>query len=166
VTAPSPPEGDLPSGVRRAYTLLVLFLMEAIEQLGTDRALEMLQQAAEKQADIIARELRREAPEDLPPIEKGLRVYRRFMADVGAEALIHERRESSVTFRVKRCPFYEALLDVGVDCGYFLGGLCTNLILPAIQATLRRFDHRLRLEAELIRQSAEEFCLERIYLEV
>ena len=82
-----------------------------------------------------------------------------------AEATVHEKSESSVTFFVRRCPFYEALLDVGVDCGYFLGGLCNNLTLPAIQATLARFDHRLKLEPRLVRESAEEFCLERVYLD-
>ena len=152
-------------GVRRSYVLLTLFLMEAIEDLGTDRALEMLQESVEKQAVIIERGLRREIPEDLGPLEKGVEVYRVFMEGAGAEVEVHERGEDSVTFRVGRCPFYEALLDVGVDCGYFLGGLCTHITLPAIQATLTRFDPRLRLETRLVRESAEELCLERLYLD-
>ena len=152
-------------GIRRSYALLTLFLMEVIEELGTDRALEMLQSAVEKQAGIIERELRRKIPEGLPSLEKGVEVYRAFMEDAGAEVTVHERGESSVTFLIRRCPFYEALLDVGVDCGYFLGGLCDNLTLPAVQAALARFDPRLRLEPRLVRESAEEFCLERIYLD-
>ena len=152
-------------GIRRSYALLTLFLMEAIEELGTDRALEMLQSAVEKQAGIIERELRRKIPEDLPPLEKGVEVYTAFMGDAGAEVTVHEKSENSVTFLIRRCPFYEALLDVGVDCGYFLGGLCTNLTLPAVQAALARFDPRLKLEPRLVRESAEEFCLERIYLD-
>ena len=152
------------SGVRRAYVLLILLLMEVIEERGTNRALEMLQQAAERQAEVIARELRRCMPAGLGPLDVGLEVYRRFMGDAGAEVEVHSRDSSSITVRVGRCPFYEALLDVGVDCGYFLGGLCTNLTLPAIQATLKQFDHRLRLESKLTRETAEEFCLERIYL--
>ena len=152
-------------GVRRSYVLLTLFLMEAIEDLGTDRALEMLQESVEKQAVIIERGIRREIPGDLGPLEKGVEVYRAFMEGAGAEVEVHERGEDSVTFRVGRCPFYEALLDVGVDCGYFLGGLCTHITLPAIQATLARFDPRLRLETRLVRESAEELCLERLYLD-
>ena len=151
-------------GIRRSYTLLTLLLMEIIEELGTDRALEMLQASVEKQAEIIARELKREIPEDADPLQKGMAVYSAFMEDAGAEIIIHERTEDSVTYMVKGCPFYEALLDVGVDCGYFLGGLCIHLTLPAIQATLKRFDPRLRLEPRLVRESAEEFCLERVYL--
>ena len=151
-------------GIRRSYTLLTLLLMEIIEELGTDRALEMLQASVEKQAEIIAGELRRKIPEEITPLEKGMAVYSAFMEDAGAEIVVHERTEDSITYRVKGCPFYEALLDVGVDCGYFLGGLCTHLTLPAIQATLKRFDPRLRLEPRLVRESAEEFCLERVYL--
>ncbi|MCW3978488.1 MAG: hypothetical protein NWF12_01950 [Candidatus Bathyarchaeota archaeon] len=152
-------------GIRRSYALLTLFLMEVIEELGTDRALEMLQFAVEKQAGIIERELRREIPEELDPLEKGVGVYRAFMEDAGAEVTVHEKSENSVTFLIRRCPFYEALLDVGVDCGYFLGGLCTNLTLPAVQAALARFDPRLKLKPRLVRESAEEFCLERVYLD-
>lgn len=151
-------------GVRRSYVLLTLFLMEAIENLGTDRALEMLQASVEKQAVIIERGLRREIPEDLGPLDKGIEVYRAFMEGAGAEVDVHEREEDSVTFRVGRCPFYEALLDVGIDCGYFLGGLCSHIILPAIKATLARFDQRLRLETRLVRKSIEELCLERLYI--
>jgi hypothetical protein len=151
-------------GVRRSYTLLFLFLNEIIEELGTDRGLEMLTTAIEKQADVIHRELLRKLPENLVPLEVGDAVYKTFMEEAGAEVIIHERDDSSITYRVARCPFYEAFLDVGIDCGYFLGGLCGNLTLPAIQAILNRFDGRLKVESRLVRESAEEFCLERITL--
>lgn len=164
MTSRSPAEVDLSRGVRQAYTLLFLLLMEAIDQLGTDQALEMLQRAVEKQADIIVRELRQKIPVGLSPLDLGLAIYRRFMGDIGAEVEVYTRDATSATVVVRRCPFYEAFLDVGVDCGYFLGGLCTKLTLPAIGASLRRFDPRLRLEAGTIRQSAEDICLERIYL--
>jgi predicted ArsR family transcriptional regulator len=152
-------------GVRRSYALLALMLMEVIEEQGTDRGLEMLQKAVEKQADIIARELRPRIPAGLSPLETGVEVYRRFMEDAGAEVAVHERGEGSVTFRVGHCPFFEAFLDIGVDCGYFLGGLCNHITLPAIQASLARFDPRLKLETKFVRQSAEEFCLERVYVD-
>lgn len=165
MTDSSPPRGDLPSGVRRAYILTFLMLMEAIEDSGSDRALEMFRRAVEKQADIIAKELRTKMPMGLSPLDLGLEAYLRFMTDVGAEVEIQSRDETSVTVVVRRCPFFEALLDIEVDCSQFLGGLCTNFTMPAVQATLILFDQRLRLEAKTIRQSAEDICLERIYIE-
>ena len=164
MTNSSPKEGDLLDGVRRAYILAFLLLMEAIEDHGTDRALEMLQKAVEKQADIVARELRPKIPTGLSPLEMGLEVYRRFMTDAGAEVEVHSKDESSVTVKVRQCPFFEALLDLDVDCSQFLGGLCSNLTLAAVQAILTHFDPRLRLEAKIIRQSVEDLCLEQIYL--
>lgn len=152
------------TGIRRSYTLLVQLLMEIIEELGTDRGIEMLQTAVERQADVIEKELRGKIPPELPPIKKGITIYRDFMESAGAEVTLREEDDDQAIFWVKRCPFYEALLDVGIDCGYFLGGLCTHLTLPAIQATLKRFDPRLRLETKIVRESAEELCLERIYL--
>ncbi|UCH56829.1 MAG: L-2-amino-thiazoline-4-carboxylic acid hydrolase [Candidatus Bathyarchaeota archaeon] len=152
-------------GVRRSYALLILLLMEIIEELGTDRGLEMLQTSVEKQAAIIARELRRKIPENSDLLDTSNLVYRAFMEEAGAELAVHEKTEDSITYRVKRCPFYEAFLDVGIDCGYFLGGLCTHLTLPAIQAALNHFRGGLKLEPLLVRESAEEFCLERISLE-
>lgn len=151
-------------GVRRGYTLLVLYVMKTIERLGTEPALGILEEAAEEQGALIADEMRRTLPEGLTPLETGAEVYRRFMADAGAEVSVHKRDNASVTFLIRRCPFYEAFLDVGVDCGYFLNGLCNNLTLPSIQATLRQFDPRLMVESVLTRRAAEEFCLERVVL--
>jgi predicted ArsR family transcriptional regulator len=151
------------AGVRRGYTLLTLYIIEVIKDLGTQPSLDKLMEAAERQGVIIAREMRREMPPGLTPLETGAEVYRRFMADAGAEVSVHKRDETSVTFVVRRCPFHEAFLDVGVDCGIFLKGLCGNLTLPAIQATLSQFDTRLRVENLLARQSAEEMCMERVY---
>jgi hypothetical protein len=151
-------------GVRRSYTLLILFLNEVIEELGTEKGLEMLQAAVEKQAEVIHSEFLRELPEDSPPLEISDAIYRNFMEEAGAEVMVHERNDASITYRVARCPFYEAFLDVGIDCGYFLGGICGNLTLPAIQTILIKFDGRLRVESRLVRESAEEFCLERITL--
>ena len=142
-------------GVRRSYTLLILFLEEVIAELGTDRGLEMLQAAVENQADVIQEELFREQSMDSHPLDIGDAIYRTFMEEAGAEVVVHERDDSSVTYRVGRCPFYEAFLDVGINCGYFLEGLCGNLTLPAIQAILSRFDRRLRMESRVIRGSAE-----------
>ena len=151
-------------GVRRAYVLQIAYIMEVIEELGTDEALRMLDDAARRQGSIVAREMRRALPEGMGALDVGAEVYRRFMADAGAEITEHRRDETSVTFLVRRCPFYEAFLDVGVDCGMFLNGLCGNLTLPSIQHTLSHFDERLRVETVVTRETAEELCLERVYL--
>lgn len=153
-------------GVRRSYDLLILYVMKVIEQLGTDKALELLEDASKRQGVITAREMKRKLPDGLSTLDTGAEVYRRFMMDAGTEIKIHKRDETSVTFIIERCPFFEAFLDVGVDCGMFLNGLCSNLTLPSIQATLNEFDPDLRVETVLTRESAEEFCLERVYLDI
>ena len=151
-------------GVRRAYVLQIAYLMEVVEELGTDEALRILDDAARRQGAIVAREMRRTLPEGMGALDVGAEVYRRFMADAGVDITEHRRDETSVTFLVRRCPFYEAFLDVGVDCGMFLNELCGNLTLPSIQHTLSHFDGRLRVEPVVTRESAEELCLERVYL--
>ena len=152
------------AGVRRGYTLLTLYIIEVIKDLGTQPSLDKLMEAADKQGILIANEMKRQIPAGLTPLETGAEMYRCFMRDAGAEVSIHKRDEESITFVVSRCPFHEAFLDVGVDCGIFLRGLCVNLTLPAIQATLKQFDPKLKVENVVARQSAEEVCLERVYI--
>ncbi len=151
-------------GVRRAYMLQILYVMQVIEELDTDKALEFLEKASERQGVLIAREMKRTLPEDMSTIEIGAEVYRQFMSDAGAEISVHKQDEKSVTFVINKCPFFEAFLDVGVDCGMFLNGLCTHLTLPSIQATLNQFDPKLKVEPVLTREAAEDLCLERVYL--
>lgn len=156
---------DQARGIRRAYTLLFLLMMELVEELGSDRALEMLRNAAERQAKIFEEEFRKEGYSSINPIEMGFKAYRAFMEDLGARVDIHERGEISIILRIERCPLFEAMIDVGVDCGYLQGGLCLNLITPAIQEILKRLNPGLKLRTKLNRQSFDEFCLEEIYLE-
>lgn len=158
------PEADQPSGVRRVYALTFLFLMEVIEKLGTDRALELLSKAAERQADIIERELANQI-KAAEPLERGLQVYSRFMEDLGAEVKMQARSADNASIRVGRCPIYEAFLSIDLDCGFWMQGLCTNIVLPSIEATLRRFDSKLRLTLEKNRESAEDSCLLKLFLE-
>ena len=151
-------------GARRAYMLQILYVMNAIEELGSDKALEILEKSSERQGVIIARNMKKALPEGMTNLEIGAEVYRRFMSDAGTEISVHQQDEKSVTFVINRCPFFEAFLDVGVDCGMFLNGLCTHLTLPSIQATLNQFDPRLKVEPVLTRKAAEDLCLERVYL--
>jgi len=150
-------KGDQFSGARRVYALCFFFLMEVIEQLGTDRALELLLKAAEKQAEVIERELVGQL-KATDPLEKGFEVYSRFMEDLGAKVLAKARSGNNISVRVDRCPIYEAFLDIGLDCGFWMQGLCTNIVLPSIEATLKRFDPTLRLSLEKYRASAEDTC--------
>ena len=151
-------------GARRAYMLQILYVMNAVEELGSDKALEILEKSSERQGVIIARNMKKTPPEGMTSLEIGAEVYRRFMSDAGAEISVHKQDETSVTFVINRCPFFEAFLDVGVDCGMFLNGLCTHLTLPSIQATLSQFDPRLKVDPVLTREAAEDLCLERVYL--
>ena len=157
-------DASMSLGVKRAYTLLVLYVMKTIERLGTEPSLGILEEAAAEQGKIIAKEMKRTLPLGLRPLELGAEIYYRFMSDAGAEVSIHKRDDMSVTFLIRRCPFHESFLDVGVDCGIFLKGLCGNLTLPSIQATLSEFHPGLRVEPVVTRESAEEICLEKVYL--
>jgi hypothetical protein len=139
-------------------------MMKVIEELGTDKALEMLEKASKSQGAIIAREMRRSLPDFLSILETATKIYMQFMKDAGADINIYKKDENGVTFIINRCPFFEAFLDVGVDCGIFLNGLCTNLTLPSIQATLNEFNEKLRVEPVLTRESAEGICLERVFM--
>jgi hypothetical protein len=151
-------------GVKRAYVLQIAYIMKVIERHGSDEALELLEEAAERQGIITAREMRRTLPKDMTTLDLGAEVYRRFMSDAGAEVTEYKRDEKSVTYLIRRCPFYEAFLDVGVDCGMFLNGLCSNLTLPSIQNTLTQFATELRVEPVISRESTEDICLEKVYL--
>jgi hypothetical protein len=152
------------NGVKRAYVLQILYIMKIIEQYGTDQAIDFLEQAAKRQGTIIAKELIRKLPKNMRKLDIGAEIYRIFMTDAGSEISEYKRDKNSVTFLVERCPFYEAFLEVGVDCGIFLNKLCKNLTLPTIQASIAYFDEKLKVEPIITRESSEDFCLEQVLL--
>ena len=144
---------------------MVYYMMEVIKELGTEPSLNMLEAAAQNQAKVIAQQVQETMPEGLSPLETGEYIYMDFMSKAGAEVAVHRKDEKSITFRVLRCPFYECFLDAGIDCGQFLNGLCSNLTLPSIQSTMNRFNPKLKLETIMVRESAEDLCLERLNLQ-
>jgi hypothetical protein len=151
-------------GVRRGYLLLILYTMKVIEELGTQTATNLLLEAAKEQGRVIVKEFQDVVSSKATTLGKGEEIYKSFMSDAGAEMDILERDDESVTFIVERCPFYEALLNVGIDCGVFLEGLCTNLTLPAIQETLKQLHPKLRIEPVVCKESLDEICIERLII--
>ncbi|MBN1683363.1 L-2-amino-thiazoline-4-carboxylic acid hydrolase [Candidatus Bathyarchaeota archaeon] len=141
------------------YTLLSLYLIEVIKKLGTREALQMLESASTEQGVLIAKRYEKNLPKTLHPIEKGAEIFKAFMTETGADIKIHKKTEDSYTFLINKCPFNELYLEIGIDCGYFLNGLCSNLVLPSIRATLMQIDKNLEIEPVITRESAEDFCL-------
>ena len=150
-------------GARRAYTLLFLLISEIVEQLGTDGALEAIERAVEREAELLAGELQGSLSAS-NPLERGLEAYGELMGSIGARFEVVEREENRFTIRVDYCPYYEALIDASIDCGYFLGGVCRNIVRPLLEAVLRQLDDRLRLEVEAVREAAEGVCILRMTL--
>ncbi|MBM3291342.1 hypothetical protein FJY84_01550 [Candidatus Bathyarchaeota archaeon] len=144
------------------YTLLALYLIENIKKNGSQEALTMLDAASDQQGIILAEEYKKILPKDLSPLELGAEAYKLFMTDTGSEVFLHKKNDDDITFRIQKCPFHEIYLNVGIDCGYFLNGLCSNLILPSIKATLNHLNKNLRIEPMLTRETAEDFCLIKI----
>lgn len=149
-------------GARQAYLLLVLYLMEAVEELGSKRAFELLEEAAREQGRLLAPRLL----EGLAggPLERGAEAYRRFMEGAGAQVKLVRKEEGEAVFAVQGCPFFQVFLDVGVDCGIFREGLCTHFALPSVERVLASVDPRLGVEAQSTKEAAEDICLERVFL--
>jgi len=137
--------------------------MEIIEHIGTSKALELLSEAAEKHAAVLETEFK-SAHELDAPLQKGVYVYRTFMRDLGTETEIVGKSAGSVDIRAHECPIYGAYLDIGLECAFWMKGLCTNIVLPSIESALRRFDDRLALALQSHRSSAEECCIVRVRL--
>ena len=149
-------------GDRRAYTLCYLFLMEVIETIGTDKALELLSRAADRQADILEKETSSHIHREGSPREKGLEAYKHFMEDIGAQVTATPQPNTETTVKVGRCPIYEAYLSIGLECSTWMQGLCTNIVIPSIEKTIHKFEPRLRLRIVTYRASAEEPCTLRL----
>lgn len=122
----------------------------------------MLDSASEQQGIMLAEEYKKILPKTLSTLEVGAETYKLFMTETGAEIVLHEKGDDSFTFRIQKCPFHEVYLNIGIDCGYFLNGLCSNLILPSIRSTLKHLNKNLRIEPVLTRETAEDFCLIKI----
>jgi len=155
---------DYFSGVIRSYILTFLLVMKITEELGSAKALQILQEAVEKQAEIVSEQIKKRVQKNLNLLDSGIESYKVFMSDAGARIQVVEKKDDYAIFAVSRCPFYEALLSVNVDCGHLQGEVCSNLAVPSIEAILKRIDPRFKIEFKSVRRSSEDICLEKISL--
>ncbi len=139
--------------------------MKIIDEFGSDIGLRIFNEVIQKQAKIVGDEIKKSMPKNLSLLDSGVKAYFDFMENAGADVQIYDKKDESATFIIKKCPFYDALLNIDVNCGYLQSEICSNLTIPAIESILKTIDRRFKVETKLIRKSFEDICLEKIYLE-
>jgi hypothetical protein len=153
---------ELRSSVQRAYSILFAYILAMVEEVGTDRALDILSQVVENRGredgKILAKKLGISGGE----IEAGFTLYKALLDQWGVTHEIVERTDERILIRVGRCPIYDALHSADIHCDWMMEGICDKIALPLATAAIRHVSPDLKVVVRRFRTSSEADCLEEL----
>ncbi len=157
--------GSAIAGTRRAYALLFNYVIAASNEMGSEKALGLLNDIVKKRGKSDGLELMRECGIKGSGILECLIVYTKLMDDYGAHPLVFSKTEGNALIRVDRCPFYEAFHASEISCAWLTENICKIITLPMITEIIKQVNPKASINTNKYRTSATDFCVEKITLE-
>lgn len=149
-------------GVKRAYGVLFSYIISVIENLGSDKALEILKEVVQKRGKEDGLELKRRLEVVSDSIVDGLAVYSAFIQDSGMNFDIIEMNEKKIVLKIGKCPVFEASHEAILDCQYFGERMCRLIYLPLASAVVSTINPNLSVDLIRYRTFHDGYCIEEI----
>lgn len=151
-------------GVKRAYGVLFSYIISVIEDLGSDKALEILKEVVQKRGRDDGLELKRRLEAVNNDMFDGLAVYSAFIQDSGMNFDVIEENEEKIILKIGKCPVFEASHEAILDCQYFGEKMCRLIYLPLASAVVSVINPNLSVDLVRYRTFHDGYCIEEISL--
>ncbi len=152
-------------GVQRAYAILFAYVVNAVEELGTQEAFSLLTKVVEERGKEDGRGLIRRLGIHGDDLEAGLAVYQAFLRECGVECQVVEKSKDRAVMRVGKCPIYDAYHSAITDCDWLAESMCKNMTHPLLTAIVKQVNPRLKSSIRRYRTFSNGYCLEELALE-
>jgi len=151
-------------GVKRAYSVFFSYIISVIENLGSDKALEILNEVVQKRGKEDGSDLKRRLKIKSDDISDGLAIYSAFIQDSGMTFDIIDNDENKIVLRIGKCPVYEASHETILDCQYFGEKMCRLIYLPLASAVVSVINPNLSVDLVRYRSFHDGYCIEKMSL--
>jgi len=151
-------------GVKRAYSVLFSYIISVIENLGSDKALEILKEVVQKRGREDGSELKIRLGIVNDKIIDGLAVYSAFIQDSGMKFDVIKETKEKIVLRIGKCPVFEASHEAIVDCQYFGERMCRLIYLPLASALVSVINPNLSVDLVRYRTFHDGYCIEEMSL--
>ena len=151
-------------GVKRAYCVFFSYIISVIENLGSDKSLEILNEVVQKRGKEDGLDLKRRLKTESDDVSDGLALYSAFIQDSGMNFDIVNKAENKIVLRIGTCPVYEASHEAILDCQYFGERMCRLIYLPLASALVSVINPNLSVDLVRYRTFHDGYCIEEMSL--
>jgi hypothetical protein len=154
---------DVFNGAKTAFIFFNGFYNTVVEEVGEDKALSLLEKMGKNMGVMQGKMLKSQARRDkikeiTPSIASSL--TRGVNEGLGMIIETIEETPEKSTFKINKCPVYEATKLMGLDPET----LCHHGPIPLMNTIVKQLDPNLGYELEKFRSGPDDFCQESIVL--
>ena len=157
------PIEDVFNGAKTAFLFFNGFYNAVVEDVGEEKALNLLEKMGktmgEMQGKMLKSQVRRDKIKEITP-NIAVSLTGGVIEGLGITTETMEESPEKITFKICKCPVYEAAKLMGLASET----LCPHSAVPFIDTMVKQIDPNLGYELEKYRSGTDDFCQESIVL--
>jgi hypothetical protein len=155
---------DTFTGAKNAYTFLFAYLNTVGQEIGMERAMALDTKMCETMGAAQGMAMMEHAGMEQLGLQTVTSLNERFLEDgLGITSQLLEEDAQKHLFKVGRCPLYEAAAELGMD-NASIEALCRSGALRFMDTMVKQLNPALSYQLQQFRSSAEDSCIEAMYL--
>ena len=155
---------DVFTGAKSAFNFFFAYLNTVGQEIGMERAMALDTKMCEAMGAAQGMAMKEQAGMEELSLEAVDSLGERFMEDgLGITSQLIEEDAKKRLFKVGRCPLYEAAAELGVDHAS-IEALCRSGAIRFMDTMVKQMNPALSYQLREFRSSAQDSCIEALYL--
>ena len=154
---------DTFKGARNAYIYYFAYLTMVAEEIGMERAIALENKMCEARGILDGKIMKEQADINEFDAKAVASLAENYVESIGASPEVIEGSPKKVSFKVVRCPLYEAAQAVGLE-DEIIEALCRAGPVRNMDSMVKQLSPNLNYQLRKFRSSEDNFCEEVIEL--
>lgn len=150
---------DVFNGAKSAMTFYDAYLKTVAEEIGMDQALSLHKKMFETMGAMQGEMIKKQAGTEEIDTKAALSLAKSAPESLGISMEVIEESPQKISFKVRKCPIYEAAQMMGVDAET-IETLCRNGPVKFMDAMTKQLDPNLSYKLQRFRSGPDDFCEE------
>jgi hypothetical protein len=150
---------DVFNGAKSAMTFYDAYLQTVAEEIGMDQAMSLHAKMFETMGAMQGKIIKEQAGTEEIDTKTALSLTKSAPESIGIRMEVLAESPQSVSFKVSKCPIYEAAQMMGVDTET-IETLCRNGPVRFMDAMTKQLNPNFSYQLQRFRSGADDFCEE------
>ena len=146
--------------VRSVYIALAAYVNKVAQEIGKEKAMELLSDAFKEIGTIQGKNLKKQTDKVNLNANEAYELIKAIPKSVGINFMITQKDPEKVVARLDKCSIYESAKMVGIDPAEF----CINSAIPYFKTVAQQLNLDLEYSRNKCKEHEKDFCEEQLVL--